>query len=273
VWKRIVVISAGPAVNFVIAFVILATFFTFRGWPDENAPPLVSQVQPGSPATTVLQEGDRIVAVDGKRGSPDDLRRQIGTHKCAGRQVDGCKAAKPAELTIVRDGRERIVSVFPRYDAKEKRPLIGFTFELPFVKDPGVPDASAKAVDTMWYVTSESVSVIGRIFFSAQARDQVSGVVGSYETTRRSFQVDFGGAMFILGLISLSLAVVNLFPFLPLDGGHIFWALAEKVRGRAIPFSIMERASVIGIMLVLILFFIGLENDLYRISNDQLGVR
>jgi regulator of sigma E protease len=67
--------------------------------------------------------------------------------------------------------------------------------------------------------------------------------------------------------------VINLFPFLPLDGGHIFWALAEKVRGRAIPFRIMERASVVGIVLILMLFFIGLENDLYRISNDELGVR
>jgi len=45
------------------------------------------------------------------------------------------------------------------------------------------------------------------------------------------------------------LAIVNLFPFLPLDGGHIFWALAEKVRGRVIPFSVMERASVVGFAL------------------------
>ena len=56
--------------------------------------------------------------------------------------------------------------------------------------------------------------------------------------------------MGILAIISLSLAIVNLFPFLPLDGGHIFWAIVEKVRGRPVPFSVMERAGVVGFMLV-----------------------
>src|SRR3712207_8512353 len=70
-----------------------------------------------------------------------------------------------------------------------------------------------------------------------------------FRSTRQSFEFDTAQAILILGFISLSLAVVNLFPLLPLDGGHIFWALAEKVRGRAIPFSVMERASVLGIVL------------------------
>ena len=58
-------------------------------------------------------------------------------------------------------------------------------------------------------------------------------------------------ALFLLALISLSLGVINLFPFLPLDGGHIFWALAEKVRGKAIPFASMERAGFVGFALVI----------------------
>ena len=86
-----------------------------------------------------------------------------------------------------------------------------------------------------------------RIFYDPQARKQVSGVVGSYEVTRQAFEFDIIDALNVLAIISLSLAIVNLFPFLPLDGGHIFWALAEKVRGRAIPFSVMERASVVGL--------------------------
>ena len=74
-------------------------------------------------------------------------------------------------------------------------------------------------------------------------------MVGSYEATRQSFQFDTIQALSILAIISLSLAVVNLFPFLPLDGGHIFWAVAEKVRGRPIPYRLIERASVVGFML------------------------
>ena len=74
-------------------------------------------------------------------------------------------------------------------------------------------------------------------------------------------------------MISLSLGIINLFPFLPLDGGHIFWALAEKVRGRAIPFSVMERAGFIGFALVIGLFVIGLTNDIGRLTGEGFQVR
>ena len=102
----------------------------------------------------------------------------------------------------------------------------------------------------MWFVTTATVETIAGIF-EAEKREEISGVVGSYETTRQSIQlVDATAPLFLLALISLSLGVINLFPFLPLDGGHIFWALAEKVRGRAIPFSVMERAGFVGFALV-----------------------
>jgi regulator of sigma E protease len=79
--------------------------------------------------------------------------------------------------------------------------------------------------------------------------------------------------MLLLGVISLSLGVINLFPFLPLDGGHIFWALAEKVRGRAIPFAVMERAGFIGFALVIALFLIGFTNDIGRLTGEGFQVR
>jgi regulator of sigma E protease len=92
-------------------------------------------------------------------------------------------------------------------------------------------------------------------------------VVGSYETTRQAIQLSTDRAVFLLAVISLSLGIINLFPFLPLDGGHIFWALAEKVRGRAIPFRTMERASVVGFALIMVLFFIGFTNDVERLQD------
>ncbi len=271
VWKRLVVIGAGPLVNLVLAFLILAVLFFVRGWNDVS--PVVRDVMPGTPAAGVLEPGDRIVAVDGRRGEPEELREQIRTHRCEGRQVAGCRAEEPAEVTIARDGRERTVSVVPEFDREAKRPLIGFTFRSEAVADPGAGESAVKALDSMWYVTSQTVQVITRLFYSAEARDQVSGVVGSYETTRQTFEVDVPGAIFILGFISLSLAVVNLFPFLPLDGGHIFWALAEKVRGRAIPFSVMERAGFVGFALVIGLFVIGLTNDIGRLTGEGFQVR
>jgi regulator of sigma E protease len=272
VWKRLVVIGAGPAVNLALAFLILWVLFWSTGAFEPSSK--VERVEPGSPAAGVLQPGDRIVAVDGKKGDLSYLAGQIARHRCEGRPTHGCPAKTPAELTVQRDGRLRTVEVTPRWDAKETPPRsrVGFSYGGENV-DLGPASAADKSLDTMWTVTSETVGVIARLFYSPEARDEVSGVVGSYETTRRSFDVDLTRAVLILGLISLSLAVVNLFPFLPLDGGHIFWALAEKVRGRAIPFSVMERASVVGFILIALLFVIGLENDVDRLRNGEFEVR
>lgn len=87
-------------------------------------------------------------------------------------------------------------------------------------------------------------------------------IVGGYNATQESFALGLRSALWVLGLISLSLAVINLFPFLPLDGGHVFWAIAEKLRGRSVPFEVQERASVVGFVLIVLVFLIGLSNDI-----------
>ena len=69
-----------------------------------------------------------------------------------------------------------------------------------------------------------------------------------------------------LGLISLSIALLNLLPFLPLDGGHIVFAVIEGASGRTVARGIYERVSIVGIGLVLLLFVIGLTNDIGRLS-------
>ncbi len=270
VWKRIAVILAGPAMNLLIAFLILWALFMANGSLEPSHE--VYAIERGSPAAGALRTGDEIVAVDGKHGSIERLRAQIGTHRCAGKPVDGCRASKPARITVRRDGRLRTVTVTPRYDATRgvERTRVGFAFGS--LRDTGALRSAQLSVEGMWGVTEATVTAIVRLFYSAEARDDVSGVVGSYEVTRQSFDFDTQQALKVLALISLSLAVVNLFPFLPLDGGHVFWALAEKLRGRAIPFSVMERASVVGFMLVVVLFFIGLTNDIDRLRGEGFGV-
>ncbi len=267
VWKRIVVIAAGPAVNLLIAFVILY----FLAFDVAEPTKTVESVAPGTPAASVLEPGDELVAVDGKRGELTVLRDQIATHDCAGEQTDGCRAAEPVEVTVLRDGEEVTVSARPTYDAAAERPLLGFAYGTRPL-DPGVGGAAQWSADRMWEVTTQTVTIIARVF-DAEQREQISGVVGSYEVTRQSIEFDTRQALFVLALISLSLAIINLFPFLPLDGGHIFWSLVEKVRGRPVPFRVMERASVVGFALVLMLFAIGLTNDIGRLSGEGFDVR
>ncbi len=283
VWKRIVVIAAGPAVNIVLAFLILWVLFASR--PMLLAQPVVERVEKGSPASAVLQPGDRIVSADGVRGyapgiSPEEgekrwdaMRDAIGRHGCAGRERHGCAATEPVKLVVLRDGRRLSVDLTPRYDAQAKRLLIGVGPDSRGV-DVGVGEAAERSVSGMWNVTTLTIESIVKLIYDPEARDEVSGVVGSYEATRQSFEFDTVRAVSVLALISLSLGIINLFPFLPLDGGHIFWAIAEKLRGRAISFRVMERASLVGFVLVMLLFYVGLSNDIGRLtSGEGFGVR
>jgi regulator of sigma E protease len=276
VWKRVVVIAAGPTVNIVIAFLIFAGVFWANGTIEP--PPRVASVEQGTPAAGALRAGDTIVAVDGRRpqGSTLDAQSQfvvdrIGTHRCAGTPTARCPAATPVALTIRRGDTTRTVRITPFYDATLKRMRIGFAPD-GTVQAAGPVRAAGLSVSQMWSITEGTVKTIAGIF-NAEKRKEISGVVGSYEVTRQAFAFSTTRALLLLGVISLSLGVINLFPFLPLDGGHIFWAVAEKIRGRAIPFSVMERAGFVGFALVLVLFLIGFSNDIGRLTGDGFSVR
>jgi regulator of sigma E protease len=271
VWKRIVVILAGPFMNLLIAFGIIVGLYLSNG--EAVARPTIDRsVALSKPAAGHLQHGDRILSVDGATGGPDAFRKAISKHTCPGGSTrDGCVAATPARIVVLRDGERRTFLLKPRYSVSEKRPLIGFAFGQGS-KPVGVVRSAHFAVDDMWNVTHKTVGVIVRLFEPKQ-RQQLHSVVGSYKATQQDFAHDTTRAVSILALISLSLAIVNLFPFLPLDGGHVFWAVAEKVRRRPIPFSVMERASFVGFALVLAIFAIGLTNDIHDLGNGTLGVR
>jgi regulator of sigma E protease len=275
VWKRIVVIGAGPAVNILLGFLILFVLAFDAGKVDSK----VGKVDSGSPAAAAhLQPGDRIVAVDGQRFPNLDTEKRltrfadiVASHKCPSKQTDRCRAETPVRLTISRDRKVRTLSITPRYDPAVKRTRIGFSYGAKPAAT-NVPQAAGWALDVMWEVSSKTVSVIARIF-DPQQREQISGIVGTTEATKQA--IDFGSreALFLIAVVSLSLGLINLFPFLPLDGGHIFWSLVEKVRGSPVPFSVMERAGAVGFVLVIALFVIGLSNDVGRLTGDGFNVR
>ena len=148
---------------------------------------------------------------------------------------------------------------------------VGFTYAFPSHPE-GAGQAVGTAANQFWYFTRKTIALPLRVF-NAQQRKQLGTAVGAYEVTRRTIQSDATEAIGIIALISLSLAIINLYPFLPLDGGHIFWAIVEKIRRRPVPFSVMERASILGFALVLIFFFIGLSNDIGRLTGKGFQTR
>jgi regulator of sigma E protease len=275
VWKRIVVIGAGPAVNIVLAFVIFFVLALGADKPNQT----VERVFPDTPAAAAkLRPGDEILAVDGNRYPRLDttarlerFREDVASHRCAGKQMDGCAAAAPVTLTVQRGADVRQVSIRPEYDSEVGRALIGFGYGL----EPAhlsAAGAAGRAVDMMWLVSSRTVTVFARLF-EEEHRKEVSGVVGVSSVANETIDLGLERSLLLLALVSLSLGLINLFPFLPLDGGHIFWSLIEKARRKPVPFAVMERASVVGFVLVAMLFFIGLTNDIGRLTGEGFNVR
>ncbi len=275
VWKRILVIGAGPAVNIGLAFVI---FFFIYLVGATNTAQTVGEIVPGSPAARTLKKGDRILSVDGKafRGLGEESRlehfsRLVASHKCVGKQTNGCTAATPVILRVVRGGRTLTISAHPEYEAALGRTRIGFTYGTT-PANLSIGAAAGRAGESMWLIAHKTASVIANIF-NSQDRKQVSGIVGFSDVAHQEIGIGAIPALALFAFLSLSLGLINLLPFLPLDGGHIFWSLVEKIRGEPVSLRVMEGASMVGFALVAMLVFIGLSNDIGRLTGAGFNVR
>jgi regulator of sigma E protease len=250
VWKRVTVIAAGPVTNLVFAMILLAVVFML-GVPSK-VDRTIATVDPGTPAAEIVRAGDTIVAINGQSVEGDQISEKI-------RASNG----EPVSVTVERGGKEVTVQARPRLIEGAYR--LGFTLGVIY-ESYGPWDALKLAGERTWEATSAIGASLGRIV-TGEGRKDVASPVGIVQASSETLEAGFREYLGILALISLSLALLNLLPLLPLDGGHIAFSLAEGVRGRAIPRAAYERASAIGILIVLFLFFIGLTNDVNRIRG------
>lgn len=252
-WKRIVVIAAGPFANLVFCVAMLAIVFSLG--VVAGATRAVEEVIPASPAAAAgLRQGDVIVAVD---GVPTDRFEAISD---AIRSSEG----QPLTITVLRDGSELTLGPIEAEEI-DGRYRIGFV-PAPYERSYPPGEAIVKAFEQTGEVTVAIGEALAGIV-TGSTRGEVSSAVGIVDQSSQVVEAGFRYYLGVLALISLSLALLNLLPLLPLDGGHIAFSIAEKVRGRAIPREAYERASMIGIALVLLLFFIGLSNDIERLRG------
>jgi regulator of sigma E protease len=247
-WKRVLVIFAGPAANVVLALALFTGLFMTSGG---KATTTVESVVKNTPAAAIgLQAGDRIVSINGVPVRPSDISRTISASH-----------GKPLFLTVERD--QRLIRIGPG-EAKKSSGAYRLGFVLRGVGLPP-PQAAKESLRITGRVSADIVSSLGRLV-TGDGRKDISSPVGIVQGSSDAAKEGTGNFLWVLGLISLSVALLNLLPLLPLDGGHIVFSVIEGVRGRAVRREIYERVSIIGIGLVLLLFFIGLSNDIGRLS-------
>jgi regulator of sigma E protease len=247
-WKRVVVIAAGPAANILLALVLFTgLYMTSVG----KATTTVSEISQGSPAESAgLQARDRIVSINGAPVRADDISSVISGSE-----------GRPLTLVVLRGGeRVTLPATSPR--------LTDGAYRLGFIlAGEGLPlaEAARESAGLSWRVTRDIGASLSRLV-RGDGRDDIASPVGIVQGSSEAAKQGTETFLFVLGLISLSIALLNLLPLLPLDGGHIVFAIAEGVRGRTVRREIYERVSVIGLGIVLLLFFIGLSNDIGRLS-------
>ncbi len=247
-WKRLVVISAGPVTNILVAIVIFASLYTldlyrlgFQVAAKKSGARTthVERVSASSPAKRAgLRSGDVVLAVNGQKVNGSTLTKRISS-----------SGGRPVTLTVRRQGKVvRLRSVKPMNEADS------------------VPAAFVDSVRLTGQIIDQIVvNGIGRLFVG-KGGSQVSGPIGIVRSSSDAYRHGVSDYLFVIGLISLSLGVLNLLPLLPLDGGHLVFSLIEGARRRVVSREVYERVSAVGIALVALLFVLGLTNDIGRIG-------
>ena len=251
-WKKVAVIFAGPATNLVFAVVLLAVVYAI-GVPFATTRTVDTVLADSTAHAAGLRADDRIVAIDGRSVAPDRIAETIRA-----------SAGSPLRLTVEREGR--------RVQLREARPertegvyRLGFALA-PEYRSYGPIDSTRLALEATWEVTKGIGGALGRLV-TGEDRNEVSSAVGIVQGSSQALEAGFRYYLQVLALISLSLALLNLLPLLPLDGGHITFSIIEGIRGRALGREVYERVSLVGIALVLFLFAIGLSNDIDRLNG------
>lgn len=272
VWKRMLIVLAGPGFNFLLA-VFIFTIILINGLPSLTSE--VGEVQKDSAAYEAgMLNGDKIISMDGQKiAFWEDIREVIAVVK-----------ERPMEVVVERDGAEKLLIIQPRLSVSKnifgedvQAYLIGVSPSDKTEIDRRNPwDAMLSSVYKTWQISKLTVISVIKIFEGVISPKTLGGPIFIAQVA--GAQVKEGIVPFILfmAILSINLGVINLFPIPVLDGGHILFYLIEVVTRREINVKVREIAQQIGfvvlLMLMLFVIFIDIERLNIKIVNDILKI-
>jgi membrane-associated protease RseP (regulator of RpoE activity) len=277
--NRLVVILAGVTVNLLLAWLLF--FVAAAGSGQEYLGPstTIQRVEAGTAASEAgLRRGDRFVGVDGEPiKNWDQLKAAIES-----------RGGVPSTFTVVRGGSPIDVQITPRLDNGQ-----GFLGVGPGnrYEQVSVLAAIPKSFETFGDVTTASAEGIGHLFSPAGVSDYTKNftsqapkagstadlqrprsLVGIVDQGSQLFQGDIWGILRLLGAISLILALFNLLPVLPFDGGHavivVYEGIMSKLRGRRV---MVDYRKLIPVSAVVVIFLMVLSLSAMFLDIRQLG--
>lgn len=272
--RRMLVITAGSLMHFLIALVLSSAVYATGGRLEENGSIVVRAVVPGSGAADAgLREGDTIVTFDGQQFTrADEFRAEILKHE----------PGEVVAIGVVRDGQPlTLQATLGSNPAVPANTYLGLASDSLDFQDKSVPAAVGDSVADLSDGLVQSVkgvvrvinpvNLIGHLTGSTDDLDtrpttlvgisQVSGDIGSRDGLK--------AVLLLLASVNVFVGVFNLLPLLPFDGGHAAIATYERVRsrrGRRYMADVSKAVPVtmVVLMLVALLFFTGLYLDIAK---------
>jgi regulator of sigma E protease len=263
-WSRLAIILAGPAANFVLAYIILLVGALAFGIPSDRIDrAIVTVVMPGYPAATHgLRPGDRIVGVSVGGKDVTDANRLVDTiHGALGKTID---------VTYEQDGVSKTIHVQPKpCPQNAKQGCIGFS--------PAPAYERVGLLTSLRYSGLEYVGVADQTFSSlgllvtqfTKYAGQVSGPVGMAQVAGVVQDFGWGPYLTLAATISFALGIFNLLPIPALDGGRAAFIIAELLRGKPVDPDKEALVHIAGFAALMALMLLVAFHDIARIFSGQ----
>lgn len=274
VGQRTWIVLMGPLVNLVLAYVCFYGVFVI-GFVDteamsKNIKSEIGQILSDSPASQAgLKVGDVVVAINGQ---PVQFWYQLQEQIAASKDNN-------ITLKVLREGQEQIIEVKTKIDTQKD--IFGRNKEIrrigvgaKQVNDPQEliikrydPITSlGKAASELWDITCKTYKALYEMCIGVRSPKEAMGLVGMFFVIKFALSVGFSFLLHIVGVISASLAIFNLLPILPLDGGHILLLAIEKWRGKKLSSQYDVWMGRVGLTMILLLAVFVFYADVERVG-------
>lgn len=254
VLNRILVNFAGPLNNFILAVVVfIALAFAQGGVPVDE--PILGQIQEETPADQAnLQEGDRVLEVDGEAvESWSDLQQTVAQNP--GQEVT---------LLVERNGQEETVNIIPaaiELEGSEER--VGQRGVMPPM-DHSISSKIIFGFKETYNIMIGIIDALRQMITGQFSLNNLGGPVAIYALTDNAVQQGLTSLLFFAGYLSVNLGIVNLLPIPALDGGKIIFNIIEGIRGKPVSQAVETWVTLIGVGIIFVLMIAVTWNDIQR---------
>lgn len=262
-YKKMLVVAAGPVANFLLTIAIFIYFIMSNGLPSID--PVVGKIMPDSPAIeSGIQVGDRIIMIDGNKVSSfNDISYLVSTN-----------IGTPVILQIERGKENLTITLTPKMfedddglGNKIKRPLIGIRSGDIKYEDVGFARALGESVRRTYMICESTLKVMGQMITGKRGVEDLKGPVGIAQLSGQAASKDTHTVLWLIAIISANLGLMNLLPVPVLDGGHLVYYSIEALRGRPLAQKMQEWGFRIGFALLAMLMAFTLINDFRKLAS------